>query len=1252
MNNSSLKLAITTLLTVFAFNTFAQQKIASTIQTYLDSHYDEMGLKVQDVNQWTVTDDVTSKKNGIRHVYLAQTINGIALQNGVANFTFDKNGNVAFVGNRFVADLQGKINGGSAPSISAETAIELAAKAANMQGTFGAIIQQENAQHYTFEKGTLAKENVKVDLVYWLVKDKVHLVWLVSLYQKDGKHWWQLFINAKTGEEVDRLDWVISCDFPNHEVGEHAHYERANTTPVAAAPTPSSAGAYNVFALPLESPNHGNRSTVTNPENTVASPFGWHDINGSPGNEYTITRGNNVYAYEDAANVNTPGFSPNGGSSLQFNFPYNGADNPSTYQSAAITNLFYTNNMMHDVWYNYGFDEASGNFQENNYGNGGAASDYVVAEAQDGGGTNNANFATPNDGQNPRMQMFLWSTGGSTGGNYLDVNLPAIISGGYPAMGAVFGPGLPNPAITANVVLVEDNIAPINDGCETVVNAAQLSGNIAIIDRGVCNFTIKIESAQNAGALAVIIVNNDATAPFQMGGTNNAINIPSIMISQIDGNAIKAQLALGTVNATISNGGEQSNIKDGDLDNGIIAHEYGHGISTRLTGGPSNSNCLFNAEQMGEGWSDWFGLMLTIEPGQVGGGFRGIGTYSSNQPTNGPGIRPAPYSTSFGVNPYTYGDSNNANQLSQPHGVGFVFGTVLWDLTWALIDQYGGVADPDLYNGTGGNNIAMDLVIEGLKIQPCNPGMIDGRDAIIAADQLLYGGMHRCLIWNAFANRGFGFSANQGSSNSRTDQTEAFDLPPNCEEPTIAPVAAFIASDFVSCSATISFEDNSTEIPQSWLWDFDDNSTSTLQNPTHIFTSSGTYAVELTATNSVGSNTTTQQVTINLPDAPLVTDVGVCLGETADLNASVTGVAQWRNVSEDVIFLGNTLVVPNVTTTQTFSVENLVGDASEYINPANNTLGVGGYHNSAFHGALNFTADQAFEIVSAWVDADGAGSRTIYLASGINNDGAAPGQAQIVDEITVDLIDGPQRIYLNLMVPEAGNFNIGANNVGLYRNSNGANYPYMLATYMTVNNSSATTASADFYYYFYDMELRHPQCVSAPETITVGPITSSFIYVNNSSVVSFTDASINATSWFWDFGDGNTSTEQNPTHTFAQLNTYTVTLTINGETTCEATEEILIDGLVGIADQETENVSMSLSPNPARNETTLLFSRGLETDANLRIYAIDGRIVQEFSLNKGVRQTQILLNGLAAGSYRIVLDSEKGRLQKRLVVVE
>src|SRR5690606_31067135 len=106
---------------------------------------------------------------------------------------------------------------------------------------------------------------------------------------------------------------------------------------------------------------------------------------------------------------------PDGGATLDFDFNHNPNTAPINRLEGAITNLFYWNNIMHDVWYQYGFDEESGNFQENNYGNGGQGSDSVDAHAQDGSGTNNANFATPSDGQNPRMQMYLWNAVGPPG---------------------------------------------------------------------------------------------------------------------------------------------------------------------------------------------------------------------------------------------------------------------------------------------------------------------------------------------------------------------------------------------------------------------------------------------------------------------------------------------------------------------------------------------------------------------------------------------------------------------------------------------------------------------------------------------------------------------------------------------------------------------------------------------------------------------------------------------------------------------
>jgi hypothetical protein len=150
---------------------------------------------------------------------------------------------------------------------------------------------------------------------------------------------------------------------------------------------------------------------------------------------------------------------------------------------AAITNLFYWNNAMHDVWYHYGFDDASGNFQFNNYGRGGSGSDEVMAEAQDGSGTNNANFATPPDGQNPRMQMYVWNV--SSTSFLLRVLQPSSLARQYVSVLAGFGPKLTTTPITGKLVLVDDgSSSPTSLGCQTLINGSSISGQIALVDRG------------------------------------------------------------------------------------------------------------------------------------------------------------------------------------------------------------------------------------------------------------------------------------------------------------------------------------------------------------------------------------------------------------------------------------------------------------------------------------------------------------------------------------------------------------------------------------------------------------------------------------------------------------------------------------------------------------------------------------------------------------------------------------------------
>lgn len=260
-----------------------------------------------------------------------------------------------------------------------------------------------------------------------------------------------------------------------------------------------------------------------------------------------------------------------------------------------------------------------------------------------------------------------------------------------------------------------------------------------------------------------------------MGGSDNSITIPAIMIGVNDGATLLNAMSSGDVVVKLENGV----MFDGDLDNGIVVHEYTHGISNRLTAGAASASCLNNNEQGGEGWSDYLALMLTTNwaTATVNDGVlpKRMGVYAANQKPTGYGIRTYPYSTDITVNPHTYA---NVAVNGEVHYIGEIWCATLWDLTWNLIQSENSIT-ANLYNssGTGGNVIALNLVMMGMKLQPCSPGFLDARDAILAADDVLYAGKHKCLIWQTFARRGMGYSAVQGSSNSTSDQTVAFDVP-------------------------------------------------------------------------------------------------------------------------------------------------------------------------------------------------------------------------------------------------------------------------------------------------------------------------------------------------------------------------------------------------------------------------------------------------------------------------------------------
>ncbi len=820
------------LFTLFIFSYSFSQTEKQILQSYLDLNVSKFELNKSDVSNWRISSVGTSADESVQYYYLNQQYNNIDVFRAI--FTASVKNNVVIYGaNRFITNVKSKVNATS-PSMSSYDALVKAYNFLNLEPIQPlSVIQTIDNSHVILSNGFGFENNINAVLVYQQVNNELKLSWDFTIDTPKHDHLWSVRIDSQSGELLEKNDLTISCDFKTNRscyVPKHDHQERVSFSSSflsnkQASILETQGGSYKVVPFNFESPNHTARQLISNPENSTASPKGWHDTNTLNGSfatqKYTYTRGNNVWARADYLNsdpqsyiATTPststGYAPNGGTSLNFDFTYPGTSAAAkTYIDAATTNLFYMVNIMHDVWYFAGFNEVNGNFQKTNYASSSTTAspnDFVWADAQDGSDItptptlNNANFSTPTDGVSPKMQMYLWSYRKVT--QLLNINSPTDIAGLKYAGDNLFNPGhvnvpvAPN-AIQTDLVLFDDGIPDVGqtdnaDACTAAVNAAEISGKIVVIRRSTsvanggtpCSFIEKVQFAQAANAVGVIIVNNDTTAPNtylgMSGAATSTITIPAISVSLNTGEEIIAKLKAGIpVNAKIQSPTalELFVNTDGDLDNGVIAHEFGHGISTRLAGGRMNSSCLQNYDQMGEGWSDWFAMMMQIKPGDVGTTPKGLATFVMNQETTGGGLRSYPYSTDMTVNPLTFVDSNSAipedpTDTSYRYVTGDFWATVLWDLAWKYIETYG--YDDNKYTGTGGNNKVMKLVIDALKAQPCSPTIVDGRNALIAADLASTGGANKCLITEVFRRRGVGLNASSGSNQDPDDQVEDF----------------------------------------------------------------------------------------------------------------------------------------------------------------------------------------------------------------------------------------------------------------------------------------------------------------------------------------------------------------------------------------------------------------------------------------------------------------------------------------------
>ncbi|HSS00536.1 MAG TPA: M36 family metallopeptidase [Kofleriaceae bacterium] len=510
----------------------------------------------------------------------------------------------------------------------------------------------------------------------------------------------------------------------------------------------------------------------------------------------TTTSGNNVDAFAD---VNQPlGFTPGDiqptlTADHAFDRRYDLTAEPLSTQAqsmAAAVNVFFVTNWLHDWYYDSGFTEATGNAQVDNFGRGGEDGDPLAAHAQanaNGGSRDNANMTTPDDGLSPTMNMFLW-----TGLATTSLTTP---TGSPPTAQFFTGPRFFD--LTGQLVLTVDRTGGTHRACGRVT--AAVAGRIALFEfDGTCSSTTAMANLRSAGAIgAVGMIAVPGTTAQVLTGSATA-NIPGLAVGFDDGLALEAALPV-----TVAMHRTTTIERDGDFDNAIISHEWGHYLHHRL------ASCVAKqCSAMSEGWGDFIALHLMLGPSDNRTGSFGTGLYAVGAGGLGIsgftdpgyfGIRRFPYRTNpvKGLSfrhisdgtalpdvPINPGPATSAN--SEVHNAGEVWAAMLWDAYNAVLDGHAFAE---------GRRRMSDYVVAGLLLTPPDATFTEARDAILAAAAALDTD-DSVRMAEAFAARGAGTCAVSPGS---AETTFAGVVESSAVAARLATSAISLTDDGVSC---------------------------------------------------------------------------------------------------------------------------------------------------------------------------------------------------------------------------------------------------------------------------------------------------------------------------------------------------------------------------------------------------------------------------------------------------------------------
>lgn len=384
-----------------------KRDVHDVVAGFIDDHAALFEIDPLEIPLAHIRRDFITRHNGVRHLTYQQRIRGRDLFGAILRTNLTSDGRLINVSSTMLprpraADGSLADFSPPAPKIAAAEAIVLAARAAGVPlAAAPKPVGDEDPDSMPATWGPLPELRtdepvVSTPIFFPRTRDDIRPAFLVIVPVRGVGHTYEIIIDATTGELLHRHNRLV---FDSTQPIQVRGFTKDSPAPARLGPAEP-----NQFQAPEIARD---LITITPQMMMPFSPVGWIVDGGLE------TIGNNVAAHTDVDQNNAPDLPrPQAtlvGDTRVFDFPLDTALAPSTYRSAAVAHLFYLTNIFHDRLYALGFDEAAGNFQADNFALGGIGNDAVQADAQDGSGVSNANFATGGtDGSSARMQMYVF----------------------------------------------------------------------------------------------------------------------------------------------------------------------------------------------------------------------------------------------------------------------------------------------------------------------------------------------------------------------------------------------------------------------------------------------------------------------------------------------------------------------------------------------------------------------------------------------------------------------------------------------------------------------------------------------------------------------------------------------------------------------------------------------------------------------------------------------------------------------------